>query len=65
MIALNDLVVKSGSNGRLARFSISVDDEPVADYHVTVLFLLHRQARQPIILLLAVPSLIQMHRCFL
>lgn len=32
MIALNDLVVKSGSNGRLARFSISVDDEPVADY---------------------------------
>ena len=31
-IALNDLVVKSGSNGRLARFSISVGDEPVADY---------------------------------
>ena len=26
MIALNDLVVKSGCNGRLARFSISVDD---------------------------------------
>lgn len=31
-IALNDLVVKSGSNGRLARFSVSVGDEPVADY---------------------------------
>ena len=30
--ALNDLVVKSGSNGRLARFSVSVGDEPVADY---------------------------------
>ena len=31
-MALNDLVVKSGSNGRLARFSVSVGDEPVADY---------------------------------
>ena len=31
-IALNDLVVKSGSNGRLARFSVMVGDEPVADY---------------------------------
>ena len=31
-IALNDLVVKSGSNGRLARFSVSVGEEPVADY---------------------------------
>ena len=30
--ALNDLVVKSGTNGRLARFSVSVGDEPVADY---------------------------------
>ena len=30
--ALNDLVVKSGSNGRLARFSISVENELVADY---------------------------------
>lgn len=31
-MALNDLVVKSGSNGRLARFAVSVGDEPVADY---------------------------------
>ena len=31
-LALNDLVVKSGSNGRLARFSVFADDEPVADY---------------------------------
>ena len=31
-LALNDLVIKSGSNGRLARFSVSVGDEPVADY---------------------------------
>lgn len=31
-MALNDLVVKSGSNGRLARFSVFADDEPVADY---------------------------------
>ena len=31
-MALNDLVVKSGSNGRLARFSVSVGEEPVADY---------------------------------
>ncbi len=30
--ALNDLVVKSGSNGRLARFSVFSDAEKVADY---------------------------------
>ena len=30
--ALNDLVVKSGSNGRLARFSVYSDEEKVADY---------------------------------
>ncbi len=31
-LALNDLVVKSGSNGRLARFSVFAADELVADY---------------------------------
>ena len=31
-LALNDLVVKSGSNGRLARFSVFADQERVADY---------------------------------
>ncbi len=31
-IALNDLVVKSGSNGRLARFSVHLNEERVADY---------------------------------
>lgn len=31
-LALNDLVLKSGSNGRLARFSVFADREPVADY---------------------------------
>jgi NAD+ kinase len=30
--ALNDLVIKSGSNGRLARFSVHVENERVADY---------------------------------
>ena len=30
--ALNDLVIKSGTNGRLARFSVYVDNERVADY---------------------------------
>ena len=31
-IALNDLVVKSGSSGRLARFTVFAGEEPVADY---------------------------------
>lgn len=31
-MALNDLVVKSGSKGRLARFSVAVGEERVADY---------------------------------
>ena len=31
-LALNDLVVKSGTNGRLARFSVYVDNERIADY---------------------------------
>ena len=31
-LALNDLVIKSGSNGRLARFSVHVGKERVADY---------------------------------
>jgi NAD+ kinase len=31
-LALNDLVIKSGSNGRLARFSVHVGRERVADY---------------------------------
>jgi len=30
--ALNDLVIKSGSNARLARFSVYVENERVADY---------------------------------
>ncbi|MEJ6621425.1 MAG: NAD(+)/NADH kinase [Opitutae bacterium] len=30
--ALNDLVIKSGSKGRLARFSVHVENERVADY---------------------------------
>ena len=30
--ALNDLVIKSGSNGRLARFSVFMGDEAIADY---------------------------------
>ena len=31
-LALNDLVVKSGSQSRLARFSVFADEEHVADY---------------------------------
>lgn len=31
-LAMNDLVVKSGSKGRLARFSVFAGQEPVADY---------------------------------
>ncbi|MAL86501.1 MAG: NAD(+) kinase [Opitutae bacterium] len=31
-LALNDLVVKSGSNSRLARFSVHLNEEHVADY---------------------------------
>ena len=30
--ALNDLVIKSGSNGRLARFSVFMGEEAIADY---------------------------------
>ena len=30
--ALNDLVIKSGTNGRLARFSVQMENERVADY---------------------------------
>ncbi len=32
LLALNDLVVKSGSDGRLARFSVLADSELVAEY---------------------------------
>ena len=31
-LALNDLVIKSGTSGRLSRFSVHVDNERVADY---------------------------------
>jgi NAD+ kinase len=31
-LALNDLVIKSGTNGRLARFSVHMENERVADY---------------------------------
>ena len=63
-MALNDLVVKSGSNGRLARFSVSVEKNQWLIMHVMGLFFLHRQDQPPIIWLLEDPLLIRTHRWY-